>query len=260
VLETEGIETAYGQVKVLKGVSLRLDKGEAVTLIGSNGAGKTTLINTISGIIKPLKGRIIFEGQDITKTRPDQITRMGICQVPEGRMVFGNFTVLQNLKMGSYPIYRKISKQEREKDFEFVYDLFPELKKRPNEKAGRLSGGQQQMLSIGIAMMSRPKILLLDEPSLGLAPLFVEHLFETLEKLKEIGLTMLLVEQNANLALSFADRGYVLELGGVVLSGPCKELLDSERVQEYYLGMTKERRETEGQVSKVQSPLQRSLG
>jgi len=240
MLETEGIETAYGQVKVLKGVSLRLDKGEAVTLIGSNGAGKTTLINTISGIIKPLKGRIVFEGQEITRTRPDQISRMGICQVPEGRMVFGNFTVLQNLKMGSYPVYGKISKKEREKDFEFVYNLFPELRARQDDKAGRLSGGQQQMLAIGVALMGRPKALLLDEPSLGLAPLFVNHLFKTLNILKAIGMTILLVEQNANLALGFAERGYVLELGRVVLSDSCKALLDSVRVQEYYLGMVKE--------------------
>jgi branched-chain amino acid transport system ATP-binding protein len=240
VLETEGIETAYGQVKVLKGVSLRLDKGEAVTLIGSNGAGKTTLINTISGIIKPLKGKIVFEGQDITRTRPDQITRRGICQVPEGRMVFGNFTVLQNLKMGSYPIYRKIPKKEREKDFEFVFDLFPELRGRLGDKAGRLSGGQQQMLAIGVALMSRPKALLLDEPSLGLAPLFVNHLFDTLKTLKGMGLTLLLVEQNANLALAFADRGYVLEVGKMVLSDSCKALRESARVQEYYLGMVRE--------------------
>jgi len=240
MLETEGVETTYGQVKVLKGVSLRLDKGEAVTLIGSNGAGKTTLINTISGIIKPLKGRILFEGQDITKTRPDRITRMGVCQVPEGRMVFGNFTVLQNLKMGSYPVYRKIPKKEREKDFEFVFNLFPELRGRQGDKAGRLSGGQQQMLAIGVALMSRPKVMLLDEPSLGLAPMFVDHLFETLKILKGMGLTILLVEQNANLALAFADRGYVLELGKMVLSDSCKALRDSVRVQEYYLGMVKE--------------------
>lgn len=240
MLEVHDIETAYDQVKVLKGVSMNVNQGEAITLIGSNGAGKTTLINTISGILKPLKGKIIFEGKTVTGMSPDRITNRGICQVPEGRLIFKNFTVLQNLKMGSYPIYRKISKKEREKDFEFVYELFPELKKRLNEKAGKLSGGQQQMLSVGIAMMSRPKLLLLDEPSLGLAPLFVEHLFETLEKLKKTGLTILLVEQNANLALSFADRGYVLELGNVVLSAPCKELLASQRVQEYYLGMAKE--------------------
>ena len=240
MLETEGIETAYGQVKVLKEVSLRLDKGEAVTLIGSNGAGKTTLINTISGIIKPLRGRIIFEGREITRIRPERITRMGICQVPEGRMVFSNFTVLQNLNMGGYPIYRKISKKEREKDFEFVYNLFPELRGRQNNKAGRLSGGQQQMLAIGVALMGRPRVLLLDEPSLGLAPLFANHLFQTLNILKGIGMTMLLVEQNANLALAFADRGYVLELGKVVLSDSCRALRDSARVQEYYLGMVKE--------------------
>jgi branched-chain amino acid transport system ATP-binding protein len=240
MLEVSNIETAYDQVKVLKEVSLEVKKGEVVTLIGSNGAGKTTLINTISGIVKPLKGEIIFEGQKITKVSPDKITNRGICQVPEGRPVFVNYSVQQNLKMGSYPVYRRLSKEEQQKDFDFVFNLFPELKQRLRQRANSLSGGQQQMLAIGMALMSHPQLLLLDEPSLGLAPLLVDKIFETLGILKSQGLTILLVEQNANLALSFGNRGYVLDLGKVVLSGSCQELRESERVKEYYLGMIKE--------------------
>jgi len=237
MLEDRNIETAYDQVKVLKGVSLSVRKGEVVTLIGNNGAGKTTLINAISGLVRPRAGTIEFEGNAITKMGPHRITRLGIVQVPEGRPIFGNYTVLQNLKMGSYPVYRKISKDELNGDFEFVYSLFPEVKDRLDQKAGSLSGGQQQMLAIGMALMSHPKLLLLDEPSLGLAPILVDRIFETLEVLKKQGLTILLVEQNANLALSFGDRGYVLALGKVVMEGKCGELKGSERVREAYLGM-----------------------
>lgn len=237
MLEVRNIETAYDQVKVLKGVSLSVRKGEVVTLIGNNGAGKTTLINAISGLVKPKAGTIEFEGRAIAKMGPHRITRMGIVQVPEGRPIFGNYTVLQNLKMGSYPVYRKISKEELKNDFEFVYSLFPEVRERLDQKAGSLSGGQQQMLAIGMALMSHPTLLLLDEPSLGLAPILVDRIFETLEVLKKKGLTILLVEQNANLALSFGDRGYVLDLGKVVMEGECGELKGSERVREAYLGM-----------------------
>lgn len=240
MLEINNIETAYDQIKILKQISLDVKRGEAVTLIGSNGAGKTTLINTVSGLLRPLKGEIFFEGEEITKKAPNRITKMGVSQVPEGRPIFSNFNVLQNLKMGSYPVYRKISKEERQKDYDFVFSLFPELTGRINQKARSLSGGQQQMLAIGLALMSRPRLLLLDEPSLGLAPILVDRIFEILKTLKTKGLTLLLVEQNANLALSFADRGYVLEVGKVVLSGPCKELLASARVQEYYLGIAKD--------------------
>lgn len=237
MLEVRNIETAYDQVKVLKGVSLSVKKGEVVTLIGNNGAGKTTLINAISGLVKPRAGTIEFEGKAITKMGPHRITRLGIVQVPEGRPIFGNYTVLQNLKMGSYPVYRKISKEELKSDFDFVYSLFPEVRDRLDQKAGSLSGGQQQMLAIGMALMSHPTLLLLDEPSLGLAPILVDRIFETLEVLKKKGLTILLVEQNANLALSFGDRGYVLDLGRVVMEGDCGELKGSERVREAYLGM-----------------------
>jgi branched-chain amino acid transport system ATP-binding protein len=216
---------------------LSVKKGEVVTLIGNNGAGKTTLINAISGLVKPRAGTIEFEGKAITKMGPHKITRLGIVQVPEGRPIFGNYTVLQNLKMGSYPVYRKISKEELKGDFDFVYSLFPEVRDRLDQKAGSLSGGQQQMLAIGMALMSHPTLLLLDEPSLGLAPILVDRIFETLEVLKKKGLTILLVEQNANLALSFGDRGYVLDLGRVVMEGECAELKGSERVREAYLGM-----------------------
>ncbi len=240
MLEINKIETAYDQIKILKQISLDVHKGEAVTLIGSNGAGKTTLINTVSGLLRPLKGEILFEGEKITRKAPNRITQMGVSQVPEGRPIFANFNVLQNLKMGSYPVYRKLSKEDRQKDYDFVFSLFPELTGRVNQKARSLSGGQQQMLAIGLALMGRPRLLLLDEPSLGLAPILVDRIFETMRTLKTKGLTLLLVEQNANLALSFADRGYVLEVGKVVLSGPCKDLLTSERVQEYYLGIAKE--------------------
>ena len=193
MLEVKNIETAYDQVRVLKGVSMSVKKGEVVTLIGNNGAGKTTLINAISGILKPRAGSIEFEGKEIAKVAPHKITRMGIVQVPEGRPIFGNYTVLQNLRMGSYPVYRKISKDELKNDFEFVYGLFPEVKDRLDQKAGSLSGGQQQMLAIGMALMSHPILLLLDEPSLGLAPILVDRIFETLEVLKQKGLTILLV-------------------------------------------------------------------
>ena len=244
MLEVKNIETAYDQVKVLKGVSMSVKKGEVVTLIGNNGAGKTTLINAISGIIRSQAGTIDFEGKNITKVAPHKITRMGIVQVPEGRPIFGNYTVLQNLKMGSYPVYRKISKGELQNDFEFVYSLFPEVKERLDQKAGSLSGGQQQMLAIGMALMSHPILLLLDEPSLGLAPILVDRIFETLEVLKKKGLTILLVEQNANLALSFADRGYVLDLGKVVMEGECKELKGSQQVREAYLGLAGKKADT----------------
>ncbi len=244
MLEVKNIETAYDQVKVLKGVSMSVKKGEVVTLIGNNGAGKTTLINAISGIVRTQAGTIDFEGKQITKVAPHKITRMGIVQVPEGRPIFGNYTVLQNLKMGSYPVYRKISKDELKNDFEFVYSLFPEVKERLDQKAGSLSGGQQQMLAIGMALMSHPILLLLDEPSLGLAPILVDRIFETLEVLKKKGLTILLVEQNANLALSFADRGYVLDLGKVVMEGECKELKGSQQVREAYLGLAGKKADT----------------
>ncbi len=237
MLEIRGVETAYDRVRVLKGVSLTVHKGEVVTLIGSNGAGKTTLINTISGIVKPLKGEILFEGTPIGKAPPNRIATMGVIQVPEGRPIFVNYSVYRNLQMGSYPVYRKLSKAERQADFDFVFQLFPEIKGRLTQSAGSMSGGQQQMLAIGIALMGRPRLLLLDEPSLGLAPILVDRIFDTLNVLKKKGLTILLVEQNANLALSFADRGYVLELGRVVLEGPCTELRRSGQVRKFYLGM-----------------------
>ncbi len=232
MLVIKNLETHYGNIRALKGISLEIKKGEIVTLIGANGAGKTTTLKTISGLIKPTRGTITYEGQEISGKAPDAIVQMGISQVPEGRRVFTRLTVLENLEMGAYA--RR--DQEIGQDMDKVFGLFPILKERQRQPAGTLSGGEQQMLAIGRALMARPKLLLLDEPSMGLAPLIVRTIFNIIQNINAQGTTILLVEQNAHLALSVADRGYVLETGQVQLADEAKKLLNDPRVRKAYLG------------------------
>lgn len=237
MLSIENLETRYGPVAVLKGVSLRVEAGEVVALVGANGAGKTTTLMAISGIIRDRSGSITFCGEEISRLPPHEIVEKGICQVPEGRRIFPRLSVLENLEMGAY---LRPDPKEREEDLEEVFSLFPILKERQSQRGGTLSGGEQQMLAIGRALMSRPKLLLLDEPSLGLSPLMVEKIFEMIKKISEQGKTILLVEQNANAALAFADRGYVMETGQIVLSDHCSHLLKNPKVQSAYLGIQNE--------------------
>jgi branched-chain amino acid transport system ATP-binding protein len=236
LLEVRDINTYYGNIRALKDVSLAVDEGEIVTVIGANGAGKTTLLNTISGVLHASDGQLFMDGQAITKLSPDKIVRLGISQVPERRQVFSTLNVLDNLLLGAYLRHARESKEEIRKDLDFVFEIFPVLKERQRQMGGTLSGGEQQMLALGRGLMARPRILLLDEPSLGLAPLLVREIFRVAGELREHGTTILLVEQNARAALRLADRGYVMETGSVVLEGPSKELLADERVQEAYLG------------------------
>ncbi|GMO00343.1 ABC transporter ATP-binding protein [Parageobacillus thermoglucosidasius] len=233
MLKVENINVFYGNIQALKGVSLEVKEGEIVTLIGANGAGKSTLLKTISGLIKPKQGDILYEGQSIAGKAAQTIVKRGISHVPEGRRVFANMTVEENLELGAF--LRK-NKQEIQQDFEKVYHLFPRLYERRKQLAGTLSGGEQQMLAIGRALMARPRLLLLDEPSMGLAPLLVKTIFHIIGEINSFGTTILLVEQNANMALSVADRAYVIESGRVVLSGLAEELNDSEQVKKAYLG------------------------
>ncbi len=233
VLEIKDIHTGYGQIEVLKGVSLTVNQGEIVTLIGANGAGKTTLLMTVSGFNKLHKGEILFNGTPLKKNLPHQIVELGISQAPEGRKIFPQLTVLENLNMGAYT--RKDRKNLNE-DYERVFALFPILKERSNQKGGTLSGGEQQMLAIGRALMAKPKLLLLDEPSLGLAPMLVTKIFSVLKELNQQGVTIMLVEQNAKMALKLANRGYVIETGTLTIQGPACELLNDKRVQDAYLG------------------------
>lgn len=233
MLKVENINVFYGNIQALKGVSLEVKEREIVTLIGANGAGKSTLLKTISGLIKPKQGDILYEGQSIAGKAAQTIVKRGISHVPEGRRVFANMTVEENLELGAF--LRK-NKQEIQQDFEKVYHLFPRLYERRKQLAGTLSGGEQQMLAIGRALMARPRLLLLDEPSMGLAPLLVKTIFRIIEEINSFGTTILLVEQNANMALSVADRAYVIESGRVVLSGLAEELNDSEQVKKAYLG------------------------
>ena len=233
MLKIENIEVCYGFIKAIKGVSFEVEKGEIIALIGSNGAGKTTILHTITGLISPKSGKITFEGKDLTKTPAHKILGMGMAHVPEGRRIFQELTVFENLKLGAY-ILR--DKKQIEKNLEYVYEHFPRLKERKNQLAGTLSGGEQQMLAMGRALMSKPKLLMLDEPSMGLAPILVEQIFDIIRELHAAGTTILLVEQNANAALSVADRAYVLETGRIVLSGSGEELMHSEQVQKAYLG------------------------
>ena len=234
MLEVENIHTYYGNIHALKGVSLTVDKGEIVTLIGGNGAGKSTTLRTITGIMKPLEGHVKLEGEDLAPFKAHEIVYKGIAMVPEGRRIFARLTVAENLDMGAYS--RK-SRQEIDGDLERVFSLFPRLKERRMQLAGTLSGGEQQMLATGRALMARPRLLLMDEPSMGLAPVLVELIFDTIKRINEEGTTILLVEQNALMALSIANRGYVLQTGEIVLSDVAEKLQKNEMIQKAYLGM-----------------------
>ena len=233
MLEIKDIEVFYGVIQAIKGVSFEVNEGEIIALIGANGAGKTTTLQTITGLISPKKGQIFFEGQDITHIPAYKIVSMGMAHVPEGRRVFAQLSVLDNLKLGAFT--RK-DKEEVEETLIRVYKRFPRLEERKNQIAGTLSGGEQQMLAMGRALMSHPKILLMDEPSMGLSPIFVNEIFDIIQEVSKSGTTVLLVEQNAKKALSIADRGYVLETGRIVLEGNAKELLDNDQVKKAYLG------------------------
>lgn len=233
MLRVEDINVYYGAIHAIKGISLNVPDGEIVALIGSNGAGKSTTLRTISGLMKPKTGRIIYEDRDISGMPTHKIVSLGLCQVPEGRHVFANMTVMENLELGAY--LRK-DKDGIAKDLEDVFNKFPRLLERKNQLSGTLSGGEQQMLAMGRALMSRPKLLLLDEPSMGLAPLLVKEIFNIIKEINASGTTVLLVEQNANMALSIADKAYVLETGRITLSGTAQELASSEAVRKAYLG------------------------
>jgi branched-chain amino acid transport system ATP-binding protein len=234
LLEVAGIDASYGRVQALRGASLEVDAGEIVALIGSNGAGKTTTLRTISGLMHPARGTITFNGKDITHTEPQKIVNMGICQSPEGRRLFTRMSVLDNLKMGAYT---RTNAAEIKADMDRVFELFPRLKERVRQITGTLSGGEQQMCAMGRALMAKPKLLMLDEPSLGLAPILVETIFDIVREINSQGTPVLLVEQNAHKALEVAHRGYVLETGVIVQTGTGKELLESADVQRAYLGM-----------------------
>lgn len=236
LLKVTDLVVSYGGIEALKGISFDVEEGNIVTLIGANGAGKSTTLRTISGLVKPKSGRVYFEGRDITDYDTQRIVQTGIALVPEGRRVFANLTVLENLKIGAY--LRK-DKEVIEEDIEYVFDLFPRLKERSWQLAGTLSGGEQQMLAVARAMMTRPKMIMMDEPSLGLAPLVVKDIFKIIRTLKERGMTVLLIEQNANAALRTCDYAYVLETGSITTEGTGAELLASETIQEAYLGKQK---------------------
>lgn len=233
MLKVDNINVYYGAIHALKGISVEVNQGEIVTLIGANGAGKSTTLRTISGLLKPKTGQIVFEGQNIAGTAAQNIVKLGISQVPEGRRVFAHMTVLENLDLGAY--LRSDTKGIKA-DMDTVFGRFPRLAERRSQLAGTLSGGEQQMLAMGRALMSRPRILLLDEPSMGLAPLLVKEIFSIVKDINETGTTILLVEQNAHMALSIANKAYVLETGRVILSGNAKELAASEEVRKAYLG------------------------
>ena len=234
LLEVSGIDVFYGRVQAVRGATLEVDKGEVVALIGSNGAGKTTTLRTISGLLHPLRGTIKFNGIDITRIEPQKIVGLGICQSPEGRRLFTRMSVLDNLRMGAYT---RSGRADIKADMDRVFELFPRLKERMNQIAGTLSGGEQQMCAMGRALMARPKLLMLDEPSLGLSPILVETIFSIVREINATGTPVLLVEQNANKALDVAHRGYVLETGSIVKTGTGKDLLASADVQKAYLGM-----------------------
>jgi branched-chain amino acid transport system ATP-binding protein len=235
ILRLTNIESSYGPVQAIRGVSLEVRKGSIATVLGANGAGKTTILKTISGIIDPHKGQVLFEGREIQKRDPDWVVRQGISHVPEGREVFPLLTVRENLLMGAYT---RSDRDQVPRDIERMYAYFPILKERMNQEAGQLSGGQQQMLAIARALMAKPKLLLLDEPSLGLSPKLVKEIFEIIKRVNgEEGTTMLLVEQNANIALATAHFGYVLEVGRIVMQDTCQRLLEKEDIKEFYLGM-----------------------
>jgi branched-chain amino acid transport system ATP-binding protein len=234
LLEIENIHSYYGHVHALKGISLEVEEGEIVTLIGANGAGKTTTLRTVSGLLSPREGQVVFGGQVLSGVPAHRIVNMGISQAPEGRKVFATLTVQENLNMGAYSLGS--DREAIEENRRRVFELFPRLEERRSQIGGTLSGGEQQMLSIGRALMARPKLLMLDEPSLGLAPMLVKAIFETIEEINQGGVTILLVEQNARAALRLADKGYVLETGRIILSGSAEELIRDERVRKAYLG------------------------
>jgi branched-chain amino acid transport system ATP-binding protein len=233
LLEIEDMHSYYGHIHALQGISLAVEEGEVVTLIGSNGAGKTTTLRSIHGILPPREGRIVFDGEEIQGTPAHELIGKGIAQSPEGRKIFRRMTVLENLEMGAY---HRSDHSEVQQDMDRVFALFPRLKERTKQEAGTMSGGEQQMLAIGRALMSRPRLLLLDEPSMGLAPVLVERIFETIREINEQGTTILLVEQNANVALEIATRGYVLETGKIVNSASAEMLREDPAVREAYLG------------------------
>ncbi len=233
ILKLDDVHTYYGTIQALKGISIEVHEGEIVTLIWANGAGKSTTLRSINGLNHPREGTITFQGTDITDTAPHQIVRMGISQSPEGRHVFPRMSVLENLEMGAY---QRENRSEISQDLDRVYTLFPRLQERRTQKAGTLSGGEQQMLAMGRALMARPKLLLLDEPSMGLAPIFVEKIFEIIREINDQGTPILLVEQNALMALETANRGYVLETGHIALADDAKALRDNEQVRKTYLG------------------------
>ena len=234
MLEIKDLHVYYDNIHALKGVSLKVKEGEIVSLIGANGAGKTTTLQTISGLIQSKQGKIIFRGKDITKEKPHLICQAGIAQVPEGRRIFSRLAVKDNLKLGAFTV--KDTPENLEKDRAKFYKDFPRMSERKNQMAGTISGGEQLMLAMGRAIMSRPKLLILDEPSMGLSPLFVKEIFSVIKKLKEDGVTILLVEQNAKMALSIADYAYVIETGKITLEGPAQELLNNPDIKKAYLG------------------------
>lgn len=233
ILEVKGLEVYYGVIQAIKGISFEVNQGEIIALIGANGAGKTTTLQTITGLIPSKAGTITYEGKDITKIPGYKLVGMGIAHVPEGRRVFAELSVLQNLKLGAYT---RNDKNEMEETLKMVYERFPRLEERKNQMAGTLSGGEQQMLAMGRALMSKPKIILMDEPSMGLSPIFVNEIFDIIKAVSASGTTVLLVEQNAKKALSIADRAYVLETGKIILEGDAKVLMNDERVKKAYLG------------------------
>ena len=234
LLKVKDLNVSYGKIKAIKGISLEVNAGEVVTLIGANGAGKTTFLKTISGILSPVSGQITYDGKPLENIKPFQRVNEGICQAPEGRGIFPGMTVLENLEMGKFG--RKPSKEESHEDLEKIFHLFPRLKERISQMGGTLSGGEQQMLAIGRALMSRPRLLLLDEPSMGLAPKFIAQIFEIIGEIKKQGVTILLVEQNAAKALAIADRAYVLATGNITTQGTGTELLNDPAVRAAYLG------------------------
>ena len=233
MLEVKDLEVYYGMIQAIKGISFEVNQGEVIALIGANGAGKTTTLHTITGLLSPKEGSVLFEGQDITKVPAHKIVSMGMAHVPEGRRVFSQLSVYENLKLGAYT--RK-DKSNIDKELQSIYERFPRLAERKNQLAGTLSGGEQQMLAMGRALMSKPSIVLMDEPSMGLSPILVNEIFDIIVSISKSGTTVLLVEQNAKKALSIADRAYVLETGKVVLEGDAKDLLENDSIKKAYLG------------------------
>ena len=237
ILEIKDLVVSYGGIEAVKGISMEVPEGQIITLIGANGAGKSTTLKSISGIVKPKSASILFNGEEICGKTPDYIVSKGITLVPEGRRVFSNLTVAENLKIGAY-----LRKDNIKADMDYVYSLFPRLKEREWQLSGTLSGGEQQMLAVGRALMSRPKVIMMDEPSLGLAPLIVKDIFEIIKTINKEGITVLLIEQNANMALKIADKGYVMETGVIKMEGTGAELLANEEIKEAYLGKQKNKR------------------